>query len=58
MLIWRADEAGVGSKEITKTYIKLPKTLKDMALRLATDLDNEDKRIRKLQVVGIINTRK
>ncbi|KAI7848556.1 hypothetical protein BDC45DRAFT_305974 [Circinella umbellata] len=28
----------------------------DMALRLAADLDNEEKNIRKLQVVGIINT--
>ena len=53
-----ANEAGVGSKEVTEKFIKLPKTLKDMALRLAADLDNEEKKIRKLQVVGIINTRK
>ena len=52
------DEVGIGSKELTEKYIKLPKTLKDMALRLAADLDNEEKKIRKLQIIGIINTRK
>ncbi|KAG2216828.1 hypothetical protein INT45_003157 [Circinella minor] len=51
-----ADEAGIGAKEVTEKYIKLPKTLKDMALRLAADLNNEEKKIRKLQIVGIINT--
>ncbi|KAG2227172.1 hypothetical protein INT45_003902 [Circinella minor] len=39
-----ADEAGIGSKELIEKYIKLPKTLKDMALRLAADLDNEEKK--------------
>ncbi|KAI7847028.1 hypothetical protein BDC45DRAFT_36832 [Circinella umbellata] len=36
-----ADEAGIGSKELIEKFIKLPKTLKDMALRLLADLDNE-----------------
>ncbi|KAI7857608.1 hypothetical protein BDC45DRAFT_532449 [Circinella umbellata] len=51
-----ADEAGIGSKELIEKYIKLPKKLKDMALRLAADLDNEEKKIRKLQIIGILNT--
>ncbi|KAG2228361.1 hypothetical protein INT45_011153 [Circinella minor] len=49
-----ADEAGVGTKEIAEKMLKLPKTLKDMALRLASAVDNEEKKIRKIQVVGVI----
>ena len=50
------DEVGVGSKEICEKYLKLPKTLKDMALLLTTDMSNEEKKIRNIQVIGIINT--
>ncbi|KAI7860141.1 hypothetical protein BDC45DRAFT_564145 [Circinella umbellata] len=50
------DEAGVGSKELVERFIKLPKTMKDMLVRLASEISNEEYKIRQLKVVGFSHT--
>ncbi|KAI7847299.1 hypothetical protein BDC45DRAFT_358386 [Circinella umbellata] len=49
------DEAGVGTKELTERYLKLPKTLKDMMLKIGQYLDNDRKALHThLRMVGLI----
>ena len=52
------DEAGVGMKELTERYLKLPKTLKDMMLKIGQYIDNDRKALRSLRIIGFSHTRK
>ncbi|KAI8141306.1 hypothetical protein BJV82DRAFT_182790 [Fennellomyces sp. T-0311] len=50
------DNAGVGVKEAFERYIKLPKIMKDMLLRLQSKLDNDKELMPKLKIVGFSHT--
>ncbi|KAI7858512.1 hypothetical protein BDC45DRAFT_310213 [Circinella umbellata] len=50
------DESGVEEKELHETYIKLPKTMKDMMMKLMAEVDYDEKAIRSLRVVGLVHS--
>ena len=52
------DESGVGEKELNETFLKLPKTLKDMMLKLIEEVNYDEATIRSLRVVGLVHSRK
>ncbi|KAG2227171.1 hypothetical protein INT45_003901 [Circinella minor] len=51
-----SDEAGCGVKELSERYLKLPKNLKDMLLKIGCHLDNDRKSIRAVRTVGFSHT--
>ncbi|KAG2219818.1 hypothetical protein INT45_001150 [Circinella minor] len=50
------DESGVGEKELHETYTKLPKTMKNMMMKLMAEVDYDEKAIRSLRVVGLVHS--
>ncbi|KAI7847387.1 hypothetical protein BDC45DRAFT_355726 [Circinella umbellata] len=50
------DESGVGEKELNETYTKLPKTMKDLMMKLAASVDYDETTMRSLRVVGLVHS--
>ncbi|KAI9490694.1 hypothetical protein BDB00DRAFT_875027 [Zychaea mexicana] len=51
-----SDEAGVGAKELVQKLLKLPKKIKDMLFRIDAEVNNDERKIRLICVVGYSHT--
>ncbi|KAI9497685.1 hypothetical protein BDB00DRAFT_784606 [Zychaea mexicana] len=49
------DESSVGEKELHETFMNLPKTLKDIMLKLIAKVEHDEESVRLLRVVGMVH---
>ena len=54
----KADTAGIGKKEVIESQLHCPKVLKSMMNLAASKVENDEKTLRSIRIIGFIQFRK